>query len=97
LPSLENLHQHFRKDDFIFIAVDVGEKRDVVQKFIQKHGYSFLNVLDENKLVSAQYGINAHPVKFLINKSGELVGVARGYREWDSEEIKSLIRSLMDS
>jgi hypothetical protein len=47
--------------------------------------------------VSAQYGISAHPIKFLINKNGELVGVARGYREWDTEDIKLLIRSLMDS
>ena len=76
---------------------NVGEKRDIVQKFINTHGYSFLNILDENSQVSARYGVRSHPIKFLINRNGDLIGVAQGYREWDTDEMKSLIRSLITS
>jgi peroxiredoxin len=96
LPSLENLHQHFKNDSFIFIAVDVGEKREVVQKFIERNGYSFLNILDEDKDVSALYGVISHPMKFLINKKGELIGFAMGYRQWDTDEMKVLIKLLIN-
>jgi peroxiredoxin len=95
LPSLENLHKQFKDDEFVLLAVDVGEKREVVQKFIEKNGYSFLNILDEDKNVSALYGVISHPMKFLINKKGELIGFARGYREWDADEMKLLITSLL--
>lgn len=79
------------------MAVDVGEKRDTVKKFIETNGYSFLNILDKDRLVSTQYGVRSHPMKFIINKKGELVGVARGYRKWDSNEMKDLISLLIHS
>lgn len=75
--------------------MDVGEKKDVVQRFINRHGYSFLNLLDEDKQVSALYGVRSHPMKFLVNKTGELIGVARGYGEWDTDEMKMLIQTLI--
>jgi len=95
LPSLEELHRHFEDDQFIFMAVDVGENRDTVKKFIDNKGYTFLNLLDKDRQVSTQYGVRSHPMKFIINKKGELIGVARGYREWDSNEMKNLISLLI--
>jgi len=91
------LHNQFSDSEFILLAVDVGEKRETVQKFIRDKGYSFLNVLDENKTVSAQYGVRSHPMKFLINKNGELIGLAKGYRQWDTDKMKLLVRSLIES
>jgi hypothetical protein len=39
----------------------------------------------------------SHPMKFLIDKKGNVAGIAQGYREWDKEEMKSLIKLLMIS
>ncbi len=97
MPSLEKLNLHFRNEPFILVAVDVGEKRETVQKLIERNGYSFLNVLDEDYRVSAQYGVRSHPMKILINREGEVIGVALGYKEWDADEMKLLICSLTDS
>jgi hypothetical protein len=36
-------------------------------------------------------------MKFLIDKKGNVAGIAQGYREWDKEEMKSLIKLLMVS
>ena len=79
------------------MAVDVGENRDTVKKFIDNKGYTFLNILDKDRQVSTQYGVRSHPMKFIINKKGELVGVARGYQKWDSNEMKDLISLLIQS
>lgn len=91
------MHQEFKDDKFVLLAVDVGEKKETVENFINKNGYSFLNILDINGIVSAQYGVRSHPMKFLINKKGELIGIARGYRKWDTEDMKLLISSLITS
>jgi len=77
------------------LAIDVGEKKEKVLEFVEKRDLSFTFLLDEDKQVSAQYGVRSHPMKFLINKNGELIGVSRGYREWDTVEMKALIKLLM--
>ena len=77
------------------MAIDVGEKKETVLKFVEDRELSFTFLLDTDKQVSAQYGVRSHPMKFLINRNGELIGVYRGYREWDTAEMKSLIKSLM--
>ena len=97
MPSLENLHNQFKGDKFTLISIDVGESRDKVTSFLEPYDYSFLNLLDESRQVSVQYGVRSHPMKFIIDKKGNLVGIARGFREWDSDEMQNLISILIGS
>ncbi len=75
--------------------MDVQEKESVVRSFAQKQGVSYPILLDGNGLVSYQYGVKAHPAAYLIDTDGNLIGAALGYREWDRQEMKTLIKSLM--
>jgi peroxiredoxin len=96
LPSLENLHQHFKGSPFTLLAIDVGESRQKVLKFVEDRNLSFTFLLDKDKEVSARYSVRSHPMKFLINKDGKLIGISRGYREWDADAMKSLIQRLIN-
>ena len=42
------------------------------------------------------YGVSSTPVKFLIDAEGNMIGAAMGYREWNSDEVKSLISGLIE-
>jgi peroxiredoxin len=75
--------------------VDVGEEKRVVRRMAKKHGLSFPILLDKDTMVSYLYGVRSHPVAYLIDTNGDLIGVAFGYREWDSEEMISLVGSLL--
>ena len=79
------------------MAIDVGEKKEKVLEFVEERDLSFTFLLDQDKQVSAEYGVRSHPMKFLINKNGELIGGYLGYREWDTAEMKALIKLLMNS
>ena len=94
MPSLERLHQDFKDKPFSLLAIDVGEKKETVLEFVEARGLSFQFLLDEDTEVSKRYGIRSHPMKFLINKEGNVIGIAIGYREWNTEEMKQLIRIL---
>ena len=94
MPSLERLHQDLKDRPFSLLAIDVGEKKETVLKFVEARGLSFQFLLDEDTQVSKRYGIRSHPMKFLINKEGNVIGTAIGYREWNTEEMKQLIRIL---
>ena len=65
--------------------------------YLRTHGLTFVNLLDRDGKVSALYGVNSTPVKFLIDTEGNMIGTALGYREWDKDEIRSLIQLLIDA
>lgn len=79
------------------MAINVGEKKETVLRFVKDRGLSFTFLLDKDSQVSAQYGVRSHPMKFLIDKQGNLIGTSRGYKEWDTVEMKSLIELLINS
>jgi len=95
LPSLERLHQSFKGEPFVLLGIDIEEDKDTVLNHARKNNLSFTNLLDEDGKVSAQYGVRSTPTKILIDPEGNLVGMSLGYREWDTDEIKSLIRMII--
>ena len=80
MPSLESLHQRFRGKKFVIIGVDIRESKETVLKAVRKNGLSFINLLDSDGKMSAMYGVSSTPVKMLIDKEGNMVGAALGYK-----------------
>ena len=95
MPSLEKRHQEFKGEPFVLIGIDLKEKRETVRKYIRKNGLSFLNLLDSDGQVASMYGVNSTPAKFLIDKEGNMVGAALGYRDWEQDAFIALIEELM--
>jgi hypothetical protein len=77
--------------------INVQEDKDIVEAFIKKGGYSFTVYLDSNAEATSLYDIRAHPKSFLIDPKGRVIAFAEGYREWDSDAMISMIRSLIHS
>jgi thioredoxin-related protein len=97
LPSLESLHQQFKDDPFVILAIDIKESKDAVLKSVRRNGLSYTNLLDTDGQVSAQYGVSSTPVKFLVDRQGNMVTAAMGYRDWSKDDFKSLIQSLINA
>lgn len=96
MPSLERLQQSFKGEPFVLLGIDIEEDRDTVLNHALKNNLSFTNLLDKDGKVSAQYGVRSTPTKVLIDTEGNLVGMSLGYREWDTDEMKSLIRMIIE-
>ena len=96
MPSLVKLYDEFKNSDFVILAIDVQEKREVVKRYVEHEKLPFPVLLDINGKVSNDYGIRAHPAHFLIDGDGELIGSALGAREWSSDDSRKLIRFLVD-
>jgi len=94
LPSLENLHQEFKDKPFAVVSINLKESRDAVLNQVRGAGLSYTNLLDQDGEISAMYGVSSTPMKFLIDEKGNMIAAALGYREWDGDEMKSLITIL---
>lgn len=92
---MESLHNHFRQAPFVLLAVDIAEEESKVRSFAKDKGLSFPILLDRNGAVASRYGVRAHPVAYLVDINGKVMGVAQGFRKWDRKEMKTLVSSLM--
>jgi len=79
------------------LNIDVQEEHETVRDFMKENGYTLSVVIDEDGYVSYRYNIRSHPAKFLIDPSGKIVGWARGYRQWDTEAMRMLIKKVYES
>ena len=97
MPSLESLSRQFKGSPFAVVAIDLQEKSSTVKKHVRDNGLTYMNLMDEQGKVAAQFGVSSTPMKFLINAEGNMAGAAVGYKEWDTPEIRALIERMMDN
>lgn len=97
MPSLKRLNEEFKDENFALITIDIQESRDTVAKYVSENGLDFINLLDPEGGVSQDYGVRSTPAKFIIDRDGNMVGATLGYKEWDTDEVKELIRKLISS
>jgi peroxiredoxin len=95
LPSLVKLYDEFKDNGLVVVGVDVQEKSKIVEKFVKKEKVPFPILLDKDGSVARDYGIRSHPVHFIIDSQGQMIGKVMGARDWASDESRELIRSLI--
>jgi peroxiredoxin len=96
MPSLAKLYNEFKDSNFVVLAIDIQETREIVKKYAAQAKMPFPILMDFNGKVAYEYGVRAHPAHFLINRKGELVAMVMGARDWASKETRNLIRFALD-
>lgn len=87
----KDIIDRFTGKEFVFLPVSRGEKRETVEAFREKTGYTFPMGLDSARTVYDRYASNYIPRNFLIDKEGKVVLATVGY---DDEEFDALIRTI---
>ncbi len=75
MPDLQKL-QDAHKDDLLILTVNVGESKEVVQKFMEENNLNLTVVLDKEMKIADTYGLRSFPTTISVNKAGEIV---KGY------------------
>lgn len=93
---MERLYRRYKDKGFVVLALSVdSEGGPVVVPFVQEHKFSFLIGLDPKMEVADRYGVRGLPSSFIVSKTGTLVALALGPREWDGKAAEALIESLL--
>lgn len=70
MPYMESQYQKFKDKGVTVLAVDLGEPKIPVKRFVDKYELTFPIPMDKNESVMDAYGVGPIPVTFLINKNG---------------------------
>ena len=77
-PAVEKLLHEFEKDGLLVLAVNMGEPRRKVKKYLESSPRSSKVILAEDTTLAAICDANVYPLYTLVNRDGRIAGVQRG-------------------
>lgn len=91
MPDFNRFYQE-NKDQIVILGVELGSKKQDVQKFIQNGQYVYPVLLDLDKEIGELYRITAVPTTFILNPQGQIIHVIKGALNY---EILEQIRQIL--
>jgi thiol-disulfide isomerase/thioredoxin len=77
-PFVDQVAQEFKDKGLIVLAVDVGESKKTVKKYLEEHPRSCQIVLMEDTNLAAMYAATVYPIYVLVDREGNIAGTQRG-------------------
>ena len=98
MPSLQRLWERLAGDDFEVLAVDVGESRGAVRRFLDTLDtpLEFPLLLDEDNAVTQLWPVIGLPTTYVVSRDGRLRYQALGERDWSSEAMRERLEAIID-
>ncbi len=90
--------QHGLRDrGLVVLAVSVDRRapRALIEPYVRNAKLTFPILLDPELRTSRAWRVTGLPATFLVRPGGEVVGMAAGAREWDSEPMRALVERLL--
>jgi thiol-disulfide isomerase/thioredoxin len=77
-PYVDQIAKEFVSKGLIVLAVDVGESKKTVKRYLEAHPRGVPIVLMEDTNLAAMYQANVYPIYVLIDRDGTIAGTQRG-------------------
>jgi thiol-disulfide isomerase/thioredoxin len=95
LPAMQRLKQKLGGEKFEVVALNVGEKKYKVWKFIKLIKFNPTVLLDPDKTTMSEWNVKTLPTSFLLDSEGRVRYLVRGDPNWDDEASIAVVRSLI--
>lgn len=73
MPALDEYYRAHMDDDFVLLAVNVGEPAELAQSFIEQNGFTFPVALDPDRELAHRIGASGYPTTLVISPAGRIV------------------------
>src|SRR5439155_12999760 len=91
LPFVERLNEEFDNKGLVVLAVNVGESKKTVKKYLEQHPRKTRIVLTDNTNLAAMYAAKSYPIYVVIDRDGNIAG------KQDGAAGESALRELVAS
>ena len=94
MPDIEALHRLMKHEEFRILAVNLGEKSEKVEKFVDKYLYTFDIIVDEEKKIAKKLKIVGLPTTFILDKKGQILGKLMGPKKWNDPPFVEFLKKI---
>jgi peroxiredoxin len=95
MPLLESIYKKYNKLGFTLLGVNVEPQSQAAEDFLKQTPVSFPILYDPQSKVSKLYDVAGMPSTVIIDRSGKLRMVHRGYQPGDENQYLDSIRALI--
>jgi peroxiredoxin len=95
MPLLEGIYKKYNKMGFTMIGVNVEPDSNAANEWLKATPVSFPILYDRDSKVSKLYDVAGMPSTVIIDRSGKLRVLHRGYKPGDENEYLDSIRTLI--
>jgi peroxiredoxin len=95
MPLLESIYKKYNKMGFTMLGVNVEPDSNAANEWLKATPVSFPILCDRDSKVSKLYDVAGMPSTVIIDRSGKVRVLHRGYKPGDENEYLDSIRSLI--
>ena len=95
MPLLESIYKKYGKMGFTMIGVNVEPDSNAANEWLKATPVSFPILYDRDSKVSKLYDVAGMPSTVIIDRTGKLRVLHRGYKPGDENEYLDSIRTLI--
>ena len=94
LPHIQAIHQKYRDQGLVVLAVSTDIQKGVVQPFISKNEYTF-PVLYADSEIQSNYGVSGIPTVYIIDRQGSIRFHHVGYGPGGEKKLEEVVEQLL--
>jgi peroxiredoxin len=95
MPALNALYEKYRSAGFVLLGVDVDAESGSAAQMAGKLKVTYPILFDTEKKASALYLVSAMPTTVLIDRSGKVRYVQKGYLAGYEDKYQTQVRELL--
>ena len=95
MPLLESIYRKYNRLGFTLIGVNVEPDSNAANEWLKQTPVSFPILYDKESKVSKMYDVAGMPSTVIIDRSGKVRVLHRGYKPGDENEYLDSIRTLV--
>jgi peroxiredoxin len=95
MPLLESIYKKYNRMGFTLLGVNVEPDSQAANEWLKQTPVSFPILYDKDSRVSKLYDVAGMPSTVIIDRSGKLRMLHRGYKPGDENEYLDSIRTLI--
>lgn len=95
MPLLDALQRRYSAIGFTVVGVNVDQNSTNGKKMLKNSPVGFPVVFDKENTTLEQYGVEAMPSTYMIDRKGNIRYVHRGYKRGDDAKYNNYIRKLL--
>ncbi len=97
MPLVQEVSKELSDKDVVFFAVNLGEDKQTITTFINKHNIQIPVLMDKTGAVAGKYGVESIPRLVIIDKDGIVRGGHSGFSQNLKSELKKEILNILSS